>query len=198
MPKRILYKYRTASPRLQNWDYTRNADYFVTICTQNREDFFGKITGGRMQLSAIGQIAGKFWNEISVHFPFVELGDFVVMPDHMHGIIMIRQINQGVETGRYVACNVSTGDHISTPNACNVSTENNPSKNDFMSAISPKPGSLPAMVRSYKSAITKWCNANGHKYFAWQRGYYEHIIRNRGEFGRIEEYIRNNPDKYEE
>ena len=74
---------------LQNWDYGWNAAYFVTICTQNRENYFGHIVYGKMHMSEIGQMAEKFWHEIPQHYPFVKSGPFVVMPNHVHGIIII-------------------------------------------------------------------------------------------------------------
>lgn len=82
-------KYRIPSARLQNWDYGTNGAYFITICTQNREHFFGEIVDGQMQLNELGQLAEKYWLEIPQHFPFIELGNFVVMPNHTHGILII-------------------------------------------------------------------------------------------------------------
>lgn len=88
-------KYRIASTRLQTWDYGSNAAYFVTICTKNRQHFFGKIRNGKMQLSDIGRMAHKYWNEIPEHFPFVKLDAFVVMPNHVHGVIIIDKTDGG-------------------------------------------------------------------------------------------------------
>ena len=103
--KRFQDKYRIPSARLKNWDYGCNGSYFITICTQNRDNYFGKIVivetpnlgvstitsniMTHMQLSEIGKIVYHYWNEIPNHFPFVELGEFVVMPNHIHGIITI-------------------------------------------------------------------------------------------------------------
>lgn len=90
-------KYRIQSARLQNWDYGSNGAYFITICTQNREHFFSEIIGNNsssnteksMQLNEIGLLAKKYWLEIPKQFPYVELGNFVVMPNHTHGILII-------------------------------------------------------------------------------------------------------------
>ena len=82
-------KYRIPSTRLQSWDYGANGAYFITICTQNREHFFGEISDEKMQLNDLGQLAENYWMEIPSHFPFIELGNFVVMPNHTHGILMI-------------------------------------------------------------------------------------------------------------
>ncbi len=82
-------KYRIESARAQWWDYGWNGAYFITICTQNREHFFGEITNGKMKLSHLGVIADLLWHEIPNHAKHVELGDFVVMPNHIHGILII-------------------------------------------------------------------------------------------------------------
>ena len=82
-------KYRISSARLQNWDYGWNALYFITICTQNRELFFGEIINHKMQLSEIGELSKKYWFEIPEKFSFIKLDEFVVMPNHIHGIIEI-------------------------------------------------------------------------------------------------------------
>ena len=84
-------KYRIPSNRLKNWDYSTNAAYFITICTQNREHFFGKIINGEMHLNELGENATRFWLDIPIHFPFIELGNFVVMPNHMHGLLIINK-----------------------------------------------------------------------------------------------------------
>src|SRR5450759_2331995 len=82
-------KYRIPSSRMQNWDYSWNAPYFITICTADRVCYFGKIINGEMHLSDIGEMANKFFIEIPEHFPNVHLNAFVVMPNHIHGIIII-------------------------------------------------------------------------------------------------------------
>ena len=87
----ILYKnkYRVESARLKGWDYSSNGGYYITICVNNRESVFGEVTNGEMILSDLGNIAGNCWREIPHHFPFVKLDEYVVMPDHVHGIIFI-------------------------------------------------------------------------------------------------------------
>jgi len=86
---RYTHKYRTQSTRLQHWDYGNNAAYFVTICCKNRVCFFGDVVENECDLSAIGNLAKQFWLEVPDHFSFVELGSFVIMPNHAHGIIVI-------------------------------------------------------------------------------------------------------------
>lgn len=79
------HRHRIPSARLQHWDYGSNGTYFITICTQNREQLFGKIIGGEIQLNEMGQLAEKYWSEIPDHFPFIKLGNFMVMPNHHMG-----------------------------------------------------------------------------------------------------------------
>ena len=91
-------KYRIPSSRWKNWDYGSNAAYFVTICTQHHVCCFGDIVIAPrkiMRLSETGQIAEQYWYEIPIHFPFVELDAFVVMPNHVHGIVVINKIDGG-------------------------------------------------------------------------------------------------------
>ena len=89
-------KYRIKSTRLQNWDYGWNGAYFITICTHNREHYFGEIVDGKMKPTDIGELAEKYWHEIPKHFQFVKLHEFVVMPNHIHGIIVIDKCNNNV------------------------------------------------------------------------------------------------------
>ena len=102
MQNKFQNKYRIPSTRLQTWDYGTNGAYFITICAQNREHFFGTIQNGSMQLSEIGKLAEQYWMEIPNHFSFIELGNFVVMPNHVHGILIINNIPNPVET-RFIA-----------------------------------------------------------------------------------------------
>lgn len=99
-------RFRIESTRLRTHDYSGDGMYFVTICTRNKIPYFGEIISGEMVISSIGQIAVNFWNEIPLHFPAITLDEYVIMPDHIHGII-INQIsvetpNLGVST---INCN---------------------------------------------------------------------------------------------
>jgi len=93
MPEKFKNKYRIPSARLQTWDYRWAGAYFITICTQNREHYFGKIEKGKMILSNVGVIANILWYEIKNHAKNVELGEFVVMPNHVHGILILNNDN---------------------------------------------------------------------------------------------------------
>lgn len=87
--EKYLNKYRIASARLQNWDYRSRGAYFITICTANREHYFGEIENGKMKLSSLGVIADIFWHEIPARKPFIKLGEYVIMPNHIHGILIV-------------------------------------------------------------------------------------------------------------
>lgn len=91
MLERRLKKPRNNSNRLQNWDYRWQAAYFITICTENRNHYFGEIKNGKMYLSNIGVLADIFWHEITHHTKNVKLSAFVVMPNHIHGIIELTE-----------------------------------------------------------------------------------------------------------
>ncbi len=98
MSEKFKNKYRIPSARLQTWDYRWAGAYFITICTQNREHYFGKIEKGKMILSNVGVIADILWYEIKNHAKNVELGEFVVMPNHIHGILILNNDNVNVQT----------------------------------------------------------------------------------------------------
>ena len=173
MSEKFKNKYRIETTRLQNWDYGWNAAYFITICTHNREHYFGEIADGKIRISEIGEIAEKYWFEIPVHFPFVKLDAFVVMPNHIHGIIIIDKPNI---------------DNVETQNI--ASLQQSP-KNKF----GPQSQNLASIVRGYKIGVTK--NAKTIKpLWKWQSRYHDHIIRDNDEHQRIKNYIINNPKNW--
>ncbi|MGD1043949.1 MAG: transposase [Bacteroidota bacterium] len=151
--------------RLKEYDYSSPGEYFVTICTQDKLYSFGKIIEEEMRLSSIGEIAQRCWQEIPNHFPNIELDAFVVMPNHIHGIIVINPL---------------VGVHYNEPLR----------KNAFQHTI---PKSLGSIIRSYKGVVSRECRKCGHHYFLWQRNFYEHIIRDDKDMNTIREYIVNNP-----
>ncbi|MCK5672762.1 MAG: hypothetical protein KAH95_05270 [Spirochaetales bacterium] len=172
-----LYKnrYRIESARLGNWDYSSNGYYFITICTKNRKHLLGEIKNGKMNLSDIGKIAYQYWQDIPIHFLFIRLENFIIMPNHMHGIITIG--NQNVETPNFGISTIRT---------------NKNAKNKYWN-----PGNLGVIVNQYK----RKCTIEARKidpYFGWLPRYHDHIIRNNGELIRIREYIQNNPFNWKE
>jgi len=186
---RFKGKYRVESTRLPNWNYAAKGWYFVTICTRERTHFFGEVITSQMEFSTIGEIAQQFWAEIPKHFNHTYIDAYVIMPNHVHGIIVIDRPHQ---VNRDRPPNVE----MLPPNVetlqCNVST-----RGQFMSDISPQAGSLGAIVRSYKSAVSRWSHQNGFEDFAWQDRFYDRIIRADGSLNCIRQYIVNNPTKWE-
>jgi len=186
-------KYRVESARLKGYDYGNTGLYFITICTANREYDFGEIINGKMQLSNLGVLADVFWHEIKNHSKNIELHQFVVMPNHIHGILEIVDnidgndvCDVGRDVGRDVACNVSTGI---------VNTTQKPI-NKQMSKISPKSGTVGRIIGSYKGAVSKHANRLGLQ-FNWQSRFHDHIIRNEKSLEQIQSYIINNPQSWE-
>ena len=185
-------KYRIPSARAPFWDYSWNAAYFITICSKNRECFFGDVLDGRMELSAIGHIANSCWYEISNHFPFLELGVHVIMPNHVHGIIIIKKPDDGRNNGGNGGWNdrrtVETQNFASLqpvspapPDSQQISQQpdsSNPleipkSKNQF----GPQSKNLASVIRGFKTGVTK--NARlVNPDFSWHPRYHDHIIRN--------------------
>jgi len=183
-----LYKntYRIESTRLRYWDYASAGWYFVTVCTQARRLFLGDVQNNSMILSPVGKIAHEYWQAIPQHSAGnIKLDMFVVMPNHVHGIIIVETLQ----------CNVSTGRNIERLQ-CNVSTKQR-DENDPMSKMSPQAGSLGVVVRSYKSAVSRWCNQNGHDDFGWHPRFYDHIIRDELLLEKIRQYIADNPIKWD-
>lgn len=165
MPKYDPEKHRR-SIRVKGYDYSTPGLCFITICTQNHKCIFGKVSKeGEMRLNRLGRIAEKCWYGLQDHFPNVQLDEFEVTPNHIHGILFI--------TGKGTACRAPTTERFGKP-------------------ISK---ALPTIVRSFKSAATKHINdfhdTAGAK--VWQRNYYEHIIRNEKKLKSIRESIANNP-----
>jgi REP element-mobilizing transposase RayT len=182
-------KYRIPSARAQWWDYANAGAYFITICTHNRECYFGNITNGKMALSGVGVLADVFWHEIKNHSKNVELGEFVVMPNHVHGILILTGKNgndNGTGSGSGSVETLHATSLQSTPQQMPIK------KNDTMANISPKTGSVSTIIRSYKSAVTKHAHRLG-LIMEWQERFHDRIIRDDAEYQRIVGYIINNP-----
>jgi len=197
-PNKYQNKYRIASARLQNWNYGWNAGYFVTICTKGKDWYFGEVENGEMKLSNAGIIANLLWFEIKNHAKNIELGEFVVMPNHVHGVLILNgnadQINShdlnesngpNVETRHALSLRLAHSLHLDNP-------PQTPGKQRFQNQGK---NTLSSIVGSYKSAVTKHCNRLGLD-FDWHPRFHDHIIRDEKSFQRISQYIINNPKKW--
>jgi len=178
------------SIRLRGYDYSKNGMYFVTICTQARLRLFGDIADGKMQLNDAGKMVRATWDEIPAHYCGIEIDQFTVMPNHIHGIIKI--VGAGPR-----AC-PSTNPVGATPCGC-------PTTPGQAQGPAPTGFSLPDVVHRFKTMTTKkytdGVKQNGWQPFPtklWQRNYYEHIIRNEVAYLKIAEYIQTNPQRWEE
>lgn len=165
--------YRIASARAAFWNYGWNAAYFVTIVTKNRIHWFGDVVDGEMVLSEVGGMAHRCWLEIPDHFPFVTLDAFVVMPDHIHGIVVIQKPDDG---------------RTNDPNDVH-----NPRRTQ--NRFGPQSHNLASVIRGFKIGVTQ--NARRiYSEFAWQARYHDRIIRDSFALGRIAAYIRRNPAEW--
>ncbi|EKD83365.1 MAG: hypothetical protein ACD_39C00726G0004 [uncultured bacterium] len=172
---------RKSSNRLQGYDYSQPGAYFTTVCASNRQNLFGEIVSDRMELNDAGFFARQCWQEIPKHFLGVTLDEFVVMPNHVHGIIVI---NNETIVGKSVGVQ-----HVEPLR------NNEPRRiSNFQHVI---PGSLGAIVRGFKSAVTRWFHVNTRIKTVWQRNFYDHVVRDDPELSRIRLYIRQNPAKWE-
>jgi len=158
------------SIRLKGYDYFRAGGYFVTICARDRECLFGEIMNGEMRPNEFGRIVRDEWVRSAEIRAEIELGEYVVMPNHFHGMVMVK---------------------------CRGTARRAPTAEQFGKPVS---GSLPTVVRSFKSAVTNHINAIRQSPGApvWQRNYYEHIIRDDADYHRIAEYIADNPRRWAE
>ena len=185
-------KYRVESARLPGRTYTENGMYFITICTKNRECVFGKIRNGIMGLSDIGNVVVQEWQRTERVRYYVNLDRWIVMPNHIHGIIWIDRndmIDGIVDTSRRDVSTTllkikSIGHH-----------RHNPPINEQKSRL--HPNSIGSIIGQFKSICTKQIRAMGYPDFAWQPRFYDHIIRDEKSLWAIRQYIRNNPLKWE-
>ena len=178
-------KHHRRSIRLREYDYAQAGAYFVTICTQNRECMFGDVIEGRMVLSGSGEMIESVWHGLPEHYPGVIVNAFVVMPNHIHAVVIL----------------VGAG-----ASAC-------PDGSEEPQGVADRPGqpqgvaptlSLPDVVHRLKSLTTaryrREIRESGWQPFAgrlWQRNYYEHVIRDEDDLNRIRQYIAENPLRWD-
>ena len=162
------------SIRLKGYDYSREGLYFITVCCQDRICRFGNIVNDEMQLNEYGQIAHNEWMKLTERFSNFELDVFQIMPNHMHGIILLNDISVGA--------GFTSAQNDGQPQG-----------------IAPTIGDI---IGAYKSLVANGCleiykSKNETMGKLWQRNYYDHIIRNEQSYHRISEYIKNNPSNWE-
>ncbi len=179
-------KHHRRSIRLRGYDYTQEGVYFLTICSYQRKCVFGDVIDDHMMLNKLGSIAEECWRNIPDHFPQVELDEFVVMPNHVHGIIVIVGDSTNART---------VGARHALPD---LPTQTTPPR--AASFGKPVPGSVGIIVGSFKSAASRRINLLRDTPGApvWQRNYHEHIIRSEKTYNFIRQYVLDNPSLWEE
>ena len=207
MTNKFLNKYRIPSARWHEWNYADEGAYFVTICTKNREHFFGKVVDDEMHLSDIGKIAEQEWLKSPSLRPDMNLDMeiFQIMPNHIHGIIVIgrneyNSTNFIDQRGRDAMHCVSTGDNTGDntfDNRGNVSEmirmiEQNQPANHF----GPQSKNLASILRGFKSAETIEARKIQPD-FCWQERFHDYVISDDNEFRRIAFYIEENPKNWD-
>lgn len=186
-------KFRVDSLRLAHYDYSAPGEYFVTICTEDKVCHFGALHDGAVQLSPIGLIVEEEWKKSAIIRSNITLDAYVVMPNHIHGIVVIGEsfveTTGPVVSGKPSNRPVISGRAETTHRV--VSTGNNPQSKTL------HPNSLGSIVGQFKSVSTKRIRAAGYHDFGWQQGYYEHIIRDEKDLARIRDYIVMNPSRWD-
>jgi REP element-mobilizing transposase RayT len=165
MPSNLHHR---RSIRLPGYDYAQTGAYFVTICTQNRECLLGEVVDGEMVLNDAGRMVQSVWDGLPGRFPTVELDQFIVMPNHLHGIIVL------------------VGAQFIAPTAGR--------QNQGVINHAPTLGEI---IRAFKAVAARQIRLAGFPEFRWQRNYYEHIIRDEDSLKRIQEYITTNPLRWQ-
>jgi REP-associated tyrosine transposase len=167
------------SIRFPGYDYAFRGFFFVTLCTHEKHHSLARIINFESRLSPVGKVVEQCWKEIPQHFPRVRLDEWIIMPNHLHGIIVMRPPIESEGT----ACRAPTTKAV-------VSGET-----PFEEFGRPVAGSLATIIRSYKSAVTRRVNQalGGKALPVWQRNYFEHIIRSQESLNKIRNYIWENP-----
>ena len=171
-------QFRIESARLKDWDYSTPWWYYVTINTKDHVSYFGEIIKSKIRLNDFGEFVNREWiksKEIREH---IDLDYFIIMPNHLHGIVIINEpmeIKSGVvETHRHASQKFSNREE-------NKSVRN----------------SLSNIIRGFKSSVTTWARKNGYPEFNWQSRFFDHIIRNQEDLFRIRKYMENNPLRWD-
>ena len=168
--------------RLHWYDYFSNGYYFVTLCTKNRESFLWEIISGISSKSEIGILVEQCWANIPEHFPNTKIHDFVIMPNHIHGIIEIFWNDE---------CTIPKNTIYPVGNENFRSLQNDESTDIYFQT------SLSSVIKWFKIGVTKKCREKGIYDFAWQKSFYDVIIKNEEQLWAVQKYIIENPLKWE-
>ena len=158
--------YRRQAERLRLFDYAAPGAYFITVCSWNRQVILGDVMGGRVILSDAGRIVEEAWLALPRHYPSLALDAFVVMPNHVHGILILGDVGAGFKPAPTV-----------------------------VAGRPPRRHAIPEIVRAFKTFSARQINVQAQSVgrHVWQRGYYDHVVRDDRDLGRIRDYIFTNP-----
>ena len=167
------------SIRLKEYDYAESGMYFFTVCCHDKKALLGHISEGEIELNRFGEIVHEVWLDLPKHYAQIKLDEFVVMPNHIHAVVVID--GEKVPYKR----NITEQQHnVETWRAASLQSET-------MTNIANMQGWLSVVIGGLKSAITKYAHDNGIP-FAWQTRFYDRIVRSQDELNRIGEYIQSN------
>ncbi len=187
MEGKFRNKYRINSARKPGHNYGMPGFYFITICTKNRICYFGNVINGKMVLSDIGRIIVDEWIKTSYIRSNVRLGEWVVMPNHVHMIVRILENNGGFDND------------VSVEKVCNVETHRDASLHEYNNTFGPQRNNVASIIRGFKGVTTKRIHMEtNYSDFAWQSRFYDRIIRNEYALYAARQYIINNPIKWDE
>ena len=174
-------RHHRRSIRLRGHDYAQPGAYFVTVCTRDRESLLGDVVNGEMRLNGAGEIVRRCWVDIRRHFPHIALDAGIIMPNHLHGIIVITEFRRGEAS----TVHIDAPKKRPEPDASPLRQHPNGTQ----------PGSLSAIVQNFKSISTRKMNITRGTPGTpvWQRSFYEHVIRNDEDLNAIRQYILTNP-----
>ncbi len=210
MTEKFRNKYRVQTTRLNGYDYTRNGAYFITICTKQKIPCFGIINDCKMILSETGIIICDHWLEIQYHFPNIHIDEFIIMPDHLHGIIIIKSKsdclsvetpNSGVsmETSFQIGKSETPELGVSMETSFQIGKSETPELGVSTNGKSGNPywksNSIGSIINQFKRICTIKTKSMGLD-LSWQPRFYDHIIRSDNELDRIRTYIKNNPNNW--
>ena len=183
------------SIRLIEYDYSQPGEYFVTICTYNHECILGEIINGEMCLNEIGKIVNEEWLQTAIIRPDIQLDSYVIMPNHIHGILVLDNSLVGPRHG--VALQQPISDIVGSCHGMTlpIRKESNQNINQFSKPVK---NSVSVIINQYKSSVKRWCNKNGFEYFHWQSRFYDQILTMGKSIDNIREYIWNNPKNWNE
>jgi REP-associated tyrosine transposase len=173
-------KHHRRSTRLKGYDYSQPGYYYVTLCIDERRRLFGDVIDGEMHLSDCGQVAHTIWSGLPQYFPGVEIDQFVIMPNHLHGIVVL------------------SGGSTHIGESGDATTRDDTVKHSMPMPMSGPAPTLGQIIRKFKALTSYSLHKAGFAEFAWQERYIEHVVRNPPDLKRIREYIANNPTRWAE